>query len=367
MNEAERISTKQLIILVYFFTLGSSVLIGPSLIASEAKNDAWLSGLVACLIGVLLVLLYIRLFSTFPNLTIVEMSESLLGKWLGKLVSLLFTLFLIIIGASTIREMGDFITTHILVETPIQAVHILFLIVSIMCVRLGIEVLSRTSEIFLPWVAIQITILILFLLPEVDKLKMMPMIDYGIEPIIKGAMTGIGFPILELVVFLMITPFVNKQKKAGKSILIGSIFAFIMLETILVLSTLVLGSDFTARNIYSTYILGKKVSIGNFLERIEVLVAIIWFFSMFFKLSICLFATALALAKTCKLNDYRPLITPLSFILYALSFIIYPNVSYTAQFITEIWPWFASVFGFFLPLLLLIISKIKKPSQKGMT
>lgn len=62
----------------------------PPAFAAHAKQDAWISAILGVGIGLLLVILYNALGSSFPNMTLAEYSEKVLGKWIGKTVSLLF-------------------------------------------------------------------------------------------------------------------------------------------------------------------------------------------------------------------------------------------------------------------------------------
>ncbi len=76
---------------------------------------------------------------------------------------------------------------------------------------------------------------------------------------------------------------------------------------------------------------------------------------------VCFFyVTVFSLAQTLKLQDYRPLIFPFGILLIAFTLIMTPNIVHYSKFIAEIWPFYAMTFGFLLPLILLIIAKVKK-------
>ena len=52
------------------------------------------------------------------------------------------------IACGQVRDIGDFLTTEILVETPIQMIMIIFTLTSLIGVRLGLEVICRSAVIF---------------------------------------------------------------------------------------------------------------------------------------------------------------------------------------------------------------------------
>ncbi len=123
-----------------------------------------------------------------------------------------------------------------------------------------------------------------------------------------------------------------------------------MLTIISLLTILVIGADMTESQIYPSYVLAKKINVGNFLTRIEVMMAIIWFLTIFFKLTVFLYATALSLAQTLKLKEYRFLTLPLGMILVVFTLVLSPNLIYLKTFNKEILIHYSLTYGLFFPL-----------------
>ncbi|GAB7388182.1 endospore germination permease [Bacillaceae bacterium] len=358
--EKMRVSERQLGIFVFMYVLGSSILVAPVSAAAGAKQDAWISILLGTACGALLILLYNGINKRFPDSTLMEINEKLLGKWLGKTVSLFFFFYFFLICSGLLREIGDFMTTQILPETPVQTVYLLFLSVVLLGARLGIEPLARTAEILLPWVIGMLLLLILFLIPEMRIENLQPVFTDGLKPVIRGMLPYLGTSYLELVVFLMVLPYVRRKEKGRKAFLIGSFLGSLILFLVTLTALLVLGAELTARQVYPSYILARKVSIGGFVERIEALMAGIWIITIFIKLTLSFYASAIGLAQTFRLKEYKPLLLPLGMILTVLSLVVSPNIVYTQTVIRQIWPPYSLTFGFVLPLLLLTIGIRKK-------
>jgi spore germination protein KB len=363
MLENGKISPTQFLTLVIIFIIGSSVLVAPSLLATNAKQDAWISSVITLLAGFSLIFIYICLINLFPSSTIVECNEKVLGKWMGKIVSFLFLYYIFELAALLLREIGDFLTTQVMPETPIQVIIIIFLLVSLTAVRLGLEVIGRTAEIFIIWIFFLFLILFFLLLPQIDLSKLQPIMGEGVKPIMQGSLHYLGLPFLELVVFLMITPYVAQPNKVKLGFYLGTGIGGLIISLLILFCISVLGAEITGRHTYPTYILGKKISVGEFLERIEVIVAIIWFLTMFFKISICFYGVTLGLAQVFKLNNYRVLLFPLFFILVPYSLFSVPNIIYFHNYIAKIWTPYSMTFGLFLPLLLLAVGSFKKKNS----
>ncbi|MBK5497336.1 GerAB/ArcD/ProY family transporter [Peribacillus sp. TH14] len=361
MLEKGKIGSRQLTILVILYTVGDSILVIPSIVASEAKQNGWVSGIFSVAIAPLLVVfLYDALRKCYPDLTLVEYSQKILGKWLGIAISLLFISYFFITTATYLREIGDFMTSQIMPETPIQVIMFLFMSIVLMSARLGLEPLARSAEILFPFVVILLSSLMILLLPEIKFQNLQPVWEGGVKPVIRGSIPFIVFPFIEPVAVLMILPFVSQKDRIRKSLFVGQLLAGSVLIIITMLAILVLGVDLTAKEIYPSYKLAQKINITNFLTRLEAILAIIWFITIFIRFSLFFYVTVLGLAQTLKLQDYRPLVFPFGMILIVFTLIMAPNTVYYSNFISDIWPFYAMTFGFLLPLLLLTIAKVHK-------
>ncbi|MGG0283873.1 endospore germination permease [Peribacillus butanolivorans] len=361
MLEKGKIGSRQLTILVILYTVGDSILVIPSIVASEAKQNGWVSGIFSVAIAPLLVVfLYDALRKCYPDLTLVEYSQKILGKWLGIAISLLFISYFFITTATYLREIGDFMTSQIMPDTPIQVIMFLFMSIVLMSARLGLEPLARSAEILFPFVVLLLSSLMILLMPEIKFQNLQPVWEGGLKPVIRGSIPFIVFPFIEPVAVLMILPFVSQKDRIRKSLFVGQLLAGSILIIITMLAILVLGVDLTAKEIYPSYKLAQKINIANFLTRLEAILAIIWFITIFIRFSLFFYVTVLGVAQTLKLQDYSPLVFPFGMILIVFTLIMAPNTVYYSNFISDIWPFYAMTFGFLLPLLLLTIAKVHK-------
>ncbi|MEC0182039.1 endospore germination permease [Paenibacillus peoriae] len=362
MPDQVKISARQLMILTILFTIGSTILIIPSGMALVAKQDAWIATLVGIGFGLLMVYLYIKITDLYPQMTLVEIMEALLGKWLGKAtVLLLLTGLFINAPAPVLFYLGNFMTTQIMPETPITAVNIIFALIILMALRLGLEVLARSAEIMFP---IFVLLYISFTGLVVSNIKLeniQPVLEAGVGPIWPAALSFVSTAYLPHIVLLMIFPAsVNRPDQARKAFFLGSLIGGLALFIIVILAILVLGPDITARNLYPSYALAKKINIGHFLQRIEAIMATMWFISLFFRITIYMYTIMVAIAQVFQLKSNQQLVLPLGIILIVLSIIVYPNVPYQQTYDTKTWIPFSLSIGLFLPLLLLGVHALKK-------
>lgn len=360
-----KINSYQFLVLVILFTIGTSILLGPSALATEAKQDAWIAALLGTGIGLLIVWLFTKIGLWFPNLTFVQMNEILFGKWIGKAFSVLFIFMTLLYTVSLLYHSGSFLTTHVIPNTPMAATNILMALILVMAIRLGLETIARSAEIFFVVFSLLLIFLVIFIAPEIKFENIEPIFEGSIKSIAQSSLILVVVSSVNAVSLLMIFPaFINKPKNAKKIFLIGSLIGGIVVSIITILCIFVLGSDATARQVYPSYGLAKKINIGDFVTRIEALMAALWIIGLFIKMVIYFLASVYGLAQILNLKDYRPLTYPLGMIVVVLSLVIFPNVMLQQQFDRVTGLYFSLTIGFLLPILMVIVYAIRKKQLK---
>lgn len=364
MIEKGKIGVHQFTILVILFTTGSSILIAPSGIALEARQDAWIASVVGLIGGLLMVGLYNLIVARFPSTSFIRYTQDVLGKWPGRLVLFLYFCYFFILATVVLRNIGDFMTTQVLPNTPIQFIHCFFLIVVIMGVRNGLETFARTAEIFLPWVVFFFITLVVLLPPQFEISNLRPVLGYGMKPVLRAAIPVFSTPYMELVIFLLFFPYLNKTRKARHAYWVGTLIGGILLITISLLTILVLGADLTARHMYPSYTLAKKISIGTFLERVEVIMAGIWFITIYFKLTVCFYASTMTFAELFRLKDARQLYLPFGMIMIVFSVIAYPDIAFFINFGSKIDFPYSLPYAILFPAMILLVAIARKKRER---
>lgn len=365
MNNDAKISARQFTILVMLITIGTTIFAIQSSLAADAVQDAWIAAIVGTALGLLFISLYNYFSSRFPNMTLIECNEKVFGKWIGTLLSLYFIFFSFLNAAQVLYYIGNFMTTQILINTPIQVINILFAGIIIFGMYLGIATLARTAEILFSIFIALFFVFCIFLFPQSNYDNFKPIFENGIKPIIKGSLTYMSIAVFPLFALLMIFPAnVTNPKKAKKAFLLGSFLGGIIICLVIVLSISVLGAPLSEISSFPSYLLAKKIDVGNFFQRVEAIMAIMWLFTIFFKLTMYFYGFVVGLAQVFSITNYRPLLLPCGLIWVTYSLIVYPNTAYMGVYDTEAFLPYSITIGVILPLLLLIVDAIRR-KMKG--
>ncbi|SCW65321.1 spore germination protein KB [Paenibacillus tianmuensis] len=362
----DRISARQFLVLVIFFTIGSSILFVPSVTATYAKQDAWISIVTGIGLNLLLVYLYIAVADRYPGLSLVELSQKLLGKWFGAAVAVFLIINAFVIGAVSLVDFaGTFVSRQIMPDTPVFAANILYVLPAVIGLRLGLRTIARAAEAMFPLITALFIIMILTVAPNINPEHLQPVFEAGFKALAKANISYFAFSAFPTVFLLMIYPSCVKEgKKASKAFLLGIFIAGLFLLIITTVCIAVLGAEGTARQAYSSYTLAKKINIADFFTRIEVLMATFWLIALYFKLVVYFYAGMKGLAQLFNMQNYRALVLPLGVISVALSRILYPSAAYRHEWDAKIWPLYVGTSGVIIPLLLLGTDAVKKRLRK---
>ncbi|KGP82108.1 MULTISPECIES: GerAB/ArcD/ProY family transporter [unclassified Paenibacillus] len=360
MLEQGRIGIRQLSTLIFMMVVGDMMLIYPSVITSYAKQDSWICALIGVPLGMLLMLMYLKLCSLYPEKNLIQILRSILGFWPGSLISV-FYLFFFAIGASAhTREVGDFITSQIFQYTPIRVIILMFVITLGWGLYHGLETIGRSSELLMPILIVFIFVLALSLLPQIDPSNLKPLKDTSVVPILQGTLVSIIYPVGELIPIMMVLPYTIKQAHQTRDVLLSAGAGNLLLAILVTISLLVLGAFLTQHNIYASFVLSQKINIGGFFERIEAIMASSWLISTYVKAIVYLYAFIVGCAELFRLKQYRMLILPTSLLVFALANLVSPNLTFIVITVVPYWVDWDTTLCIIFPGLLLLVHTFKK-------
>ncbi|MBR2570075.1 MAG: GerAB/ArcD/ProY family transporter, partial [Paenibacillus sp.] len=117
--EKAKISVHQLYVLVVFYVVVSAIIIAYGV---ENKQDAWISTLVGTLGGILLFLMNVKIYSYFPGHSFGEVIQFIFGKWLGKLVTILYMIYFMYLSAFVLRDFSELVRVFAYQNTPMLVI-----------------------------------------------------------------------------------------------------------------------------------------------------------------------------------------------------------------------------------------------------
>lgn len=318
LTDKGKISATQLAFMIFPAVLATAILSVPAITMHYAGHDMWLPPLWGSIVGLATVGISIGLNHLYPNQTIMQSSLKIVGWLPGKFVGLAFLIFLPHLNGLVIRVYGEFIASNALPNTPLFVIMGTMTLVCALNVRLGIEVVGRTSQVFVTLLVVLLGLIFVLLIGELEPVQLLPFMEYGVIPTLKGALAPAAW-FSEYIVLAFLIPYVNDKKHMSRA-MIGSLCVTTAAMVITNLFCLFLMGDMTDSFSFPVMIAARYITIADFLQHIESIIIAIWIFGIFVKISVFLYIFATATAEWLGMKDYRPMVFPLAFLCLVFSY-----------------------------------------------
>lgn len=347
--------------MMLLFIMGSTLILG---IGSEAKQDAWLAIIIGTFLAVPIMTLCARLLTLFPDKNLYEIITAIFGNFLGRIIALIYIWYAFHLGAMVLRNFQEFIKIVTFPETP-QFVPIMMMgILCIWAVKEGIEVMGRFSQLVTIILILIISVVVLLGMKVANFNNLRPVLYNGFGPVMDSAFSIFSFPFAETVLFLAIFDYKKERNNSYKmyyySLAIGSFFTLL----ISVRNIIILGPDFIDQVNFPSYAAVSLINIGDFLQRIEITVSVVFLFAGFVKISVCLLAVSKGIDFLFKIGNYRQIVAPVGLLMMVTSCFIYQSFMEMKEFAFTIYKYYTFPFQVILPVIIWITAEIKAKQKK---
>jgi spore germination protein KB len=195
----------------------------------------------------------------------------------------------------------------------------------------------------------------------------LPMFELPLAKYIQGTHIILTIPFGEIVIFMMVAPHTDTKNKSHlRYVLNGFLLGGFMLLLVVVRDTAVLGNALHLFTLPAFETL-RLATLVERLSRMEIMFAIVLIVLLFFKITVLHYVTTISAAQVFGMKSYRPLALTIGALMIAYTYTLYPSSiehAYTSQ---ETAPFGWTFFEALLPLVTLVVAKIRKlgPGKKG--
>ncbi len=305
-NKPQGLSSIQVTTTVTLSVIGLTALTIPRIAAAEAGVDGTFAVLLAGLIAIISAGIVVILCLRFPNLTVIEFSQVILGKFLGRLYGCMIFAYAIFVSSYVTRGFADAMKILLLPRTPLEFIIVTMLLLSLYCIQGGIYTIARINELFfLPIIGV-IALIILFNIPDVEWFRFRAAFSNGIKPILTGSIsTLVAFLGYDILLFLV--PFTRDKKKIFLYGTAGLVLPILIYTGLTALMIGIYGASTTSDLVYPTVQLARRLEmIGSFIERLDIFFIIFWILAVFTSINISLYMASISITRLIGLRNYKP-------------------------------------------------------------
>ena len=349
--------------------MGAKVFLGyPRMVAEWGATAGWLIILLSCLTSIGFWLVISLLLARFPGKSLLEINELVLGGFLGMGLNIIILLFVLFGSSILLRQFADTVILTALPGTPISALAFLFLVTMFIAAYLGLEAISRSAFVALPFLLASAVAVLIPLYPFWDLKELYPILGTGAWPVLKyGFLSASAFG--EVLILAILVPYFSFGPDKIKLVGIGAIaitaFFFILIT---VVSMMVMPMPGALENMAPFFQLSRSIYLGRYYQRLEAFFILFWTFSAFMRLSIGYMIVALIIKETLKLPYYRPLLPVLAVVILSVALTM-PDALSTIALEKEFRLLYGWVIAFLMPCgvwgAAYLLKKEKKNGEKG--
>lgn len=274
-----------------------------------AKQDAWMSMIIAGAIGLATTYLVMHVSLLHPGETLTQFSRKLLGGWIGRIVILPYFVAWLLLSGDVLRSFTDFIHLTILDQTPIWILMVMILALAVYLTGIsGITGIGRFCELAGPVTFVALVLTFLLNVTNTKLLHILPIVgDSSWQEVFKASLSPASF-FGESFMLLVLLAFISSNKKIIVKALSSIAFTAIMVTLATVMVLLVFGPYVGMELRFSYFMLVRTINILNFIQNVDVLVIFIWIFGVFAKISLYLFITSYEMAQWLQVKNWKKLI-----------------------------------------------------------
>ncbi|MDF2567270.1 MAG: spore gernimation protein [Oscillospiraceae bacterium] len=327
------------------------------------KQDSWIVVILAFLVCLPFLFIFISIMRNFPDKNLIQINTLVFGPVVGNIISAMYIWYFLTLTSLNLRDLSDFVHQTIMPKTPSIVIMFLFLLVCAWAVRFGIGVVTRYNTLFSIIQIVILALAVVFTANLIDFQNFLPMFDQPAMEYVHGTHVVSTIPFGEVVVFLMITPNIKlPPKKISKFFLWGFVIGGIVLVVVILRDTAVLGNVLGLFSLPS-FETQRMASLMEALSRLEIMFASVLIILLFAKVTFLYYVTVLSLAQIFKFETFKPFILSIGALAIVYAFILYSSSMQHVESGTNATPILWTLFEFVLPMLTLLIAKMRKLPQ----
>ncbi|TDL72325.1 hypothetical protein E2R56_18025 [Rhodococcus qingshengii] len=349
---------------LFFIMLQSQIGVGllslPNVVQKTAKGDGWISPLFAGVAVQVMLVIYWQLLKRFPNLIYTEITQKILGRFLGKLINLVIYMNFILVGGLVTILFIKIINLWLLPLTPNWIISILILTA---CIYLAVSDLRIIARFFVLATSLILLLMFTSLLSWFTPKEFQYILPIGSSGI-KNILLGTNNSLLAMLGFeglLFTFPFIIDNKKGVlKTVSISNIFIVIFYTYFIFLSLISFSTDQLAQMREPILNLLRGITY-KMVDRVDLIFLSIWIVPMVTSIIAYLFFASKSM--NVKKKNYPRVVLMNGFIIFLITLI--PHNDATTTLFNKYVTYLSYAVVFIIPTLLLILSFLFKKQESS--
>lgn len=355
----DKITIRQAYILFFIGIASPLIRLLPIQLARETGGAIWLSPFINFVVFGILIWILSSLFKKNQTESLSQVYDKVLGKPISTIVLIIYIVWIIVLASTSLRNFSERLLSSLYIYAPLQFFMIIMAVVVFFISKASIENLARLVEISLYLFLGIILLITIFSVQNIDLYNFSLLDLEGIKQNITSVPIIVGiFGYFTFVMFLG-DKITGKEKIKKLGIKTGILLtAFCLIIIFVTVGSF--GAELVEDLTLPFFSAIKNITIFSTIERAESVFITTWILTDFVLVILFVYIICHLIKHISKTNDTKYISTPIIFIIYLLGIFIANNSFELEEFVSIFFVRMNSILSFLIPLIVLIIGKIRK-------
>lgn len=335
----------------------------PTIVEQAVGTAGWYMSIISNLIALVFFSFILLLLKRFPGKNLLEIFDIAFGRIIGFILSLAYSTSFLAASGILLREFYEILKSFILPRTPISALNAAMTLVVAVSVFLGLETIARVAKLAAFLGLFMYVLLLLLTIRDFQFSNLFPILGYGAgKTVIEGITRSSAYS--EIIVLAIVAGSLQGFSHIRKAGYISLLISGLLISGGIFCMQLVFPYFAFQEQTAPLYTMATLIHYGPFFQRLDPAFLIMWLIITIISGSIVFYCSVSSYCNTFRLKDSRPLIAPMSILLFTVT-LIPDDLPGVVHIYIEILKTLPIFLFYLLPLAALIASIIRKKKGGG--
>lgn len=276
-----KIDRLQYFLMIPNLIFGKAIGITAGIMIRKIGSDTWTSMLIGFMIGTMVMMMLTFLGSRFPDKTIVQYTEELMGRWVGRGIGLILALFFMMAFGASANTMTLHLKEYFLPSTPALIICMLYTLLCMYGVFLGVEVAVRFSMLGFVMIVLINLAMVSGTIQDVRWINLLPLMDKGLLSDTWNSLYIFGDIAMAILAVGFLYPMLNKKEKGVSLTFWAMLLGGGMVVIWPLFETAVMGTGLSKQYMVVCMEQIRCAQLTRYFPRYELLMVSFFAFSMF--------------------------------------------------------------------------------------
>ncbi len=358
-NDNVNISLRQAMLLFIVLFFAPAIRYIPIFAVNEANQAAWLAPFISVIFEIVYMAMLIKIFKKYKKESFIEIIIDVFGKILGKIICVLYLIWLTLMIAYNLRMFAERILTTINPSMSIVLLTLTLVVLVVYVIKDGIVVLSRMNELFFAIIFGIFVIIVIFIIPEIHINNLIPITYKDAFPVFKANMGILAIWAYNIAIFMFADKILDKKDFKNVSVKL-IIYITIISFMVIIIPIGIFGNLVVQKMPVPFFSAIMQVSLFDSIERIESIVVVLWIITDFILISALTYATLHIITKVFKLEEKNTFLNIYMILIFFLSLCIAKTSFELSSLSINVLTPLNIIMGYCIPVLTFLLAKIRK-------